>query len=83
MITSCLVPMHYKNGKVRKPYLLKKGPAYENHPNGRFSIFMYNKQVDLNGEILCRYNVIKFSGEVVRFKTEDNAKEFALYRLGL
>jgi len=83
MITSCLVPMHHKNGKVRKPYYLKKGPVYENHPEGRFSVFMYTKQVDLNDEILCRYSAVKFAGEVARFKTEDDAREFALYRLGL
>ena len=83
MITSHLVPMLYKNGKIRRPYYVHKGRAKENHPEGRFSIFMYSRRVYSNGEILCRYSAIKFSGEVARFKTEDDAREFALYRLGL
>ena len=67
----------------RSPYIIKKAPAKENHPEGRFSVYLYQRKVFMEGKFFYRYSTIKFDNCQVRFKTRDDAKEFALYRLGL
>jgi hypothetical protein len=83
MKSSIVIETHHKNGKSRKPYIITKAPAKENHPEGRFSVYMYNRKVFREGKFFFRYTTVKFDNQQVRFNTRDDAKEFALYRLGL
>ena len=83
MKSSLIVETQHKNGKSRKPFIILKAPAKENHPEGRFSVYMYKRKVFKEGRFFFRYTTVKFDNQQARFMTHDDAKEYALYRLGL
>ncbi|MFZ9893366.1 MAG: hypothetical protein ACO3FO_06265 [Candidatus Nanopelagicaceae bacterium] len=83
MKSSLIVETQNKSGGSRKPFIITKASAKENHPEGRFSVYLYTRKVFKEGKFFFRYSTIKFDKHQARFKTRDDAKEYALYRLGL
>ena len=83
MASSFITPLRHKNGKLFKPYIVQKTPHKYADPEGRFSVFLYSHKVYKNGEFFNRYRVVSFDGLPAFFKTKDEAKDYAFYRLGM
>ena len=75
-----------KKGLPRKPYLTIKNRKYEggsDHPEGKWQVWLYREDVILHNVKYHKYCCIRYAGDAARFKTRDEAKKFAYYRLGL
>lgn len=75
-----------KEGKVRKPYIAcanRKDQGGSQHPEGKWQIWFYFKEVFIDGVKYYKYYQLRYSNEPARFKTRAEAIEFAHYYLGL
>lgn len=72
-----------KEGKVRKPYIACANGKDSQHPEGKWLIWFYSKEVFMDGVKYYKYYQLRYSKEPARFKTRAEAIEFAHYYLGL
>ena len=70
-----------KDGSTPLPYQVKREQV--EHPEGKFVVWMYQKKVVRSYKVHYKYFPIRYNQEPARFKTRKEAREFALYRLGL
>jgi len=75
-----------KKGKPRKAYVTVKNRKHEGgskHPEGKYQIWLYREDIILHNVKYYKYCCLRYASEPARFKTINDAKEFACYYLGL
>ena len=63
------------------PFIVNK--EEEHSPEGSFSLYFYSRKIIHNNSVRYKYEPLRFDGELARFKTRKDAKEYASYRLGI
>jgi len=74
---------HNKEGKLRKPFVIVKDKSYVNHPEGRWGVWFFLRAVIHGNKKSFKYAELRHSGYPIRFKTQEEAIEYAYYKLGM
>jgi len=66
---------------VNLPFIVNK--EEEHSPEGSFSLYFYSRKIIHNNRVRYKYEPLRFDGELARFKSKKDAREYASYRLGI
>jgi hypothetical protein len=67
---------------VTNPFIVNKD-GDKDSPEGRFTLHFYNRKIIHENRVMYKYYPLRFNGELARFKTKNEAKDYARYRLGI
>jgi hypothetical protein len=55
----------------------------EHSPEGKFTIYFYSRKIIHKNKVRYKFEPLRFDGELARFKSKKDAKQYARYRLAI
>jgi hypothetical protein len=52
-------------------------------PEGKFTIYFYSRKIIHKNKVRYKFEPLRFRGELARFKSKKDAKQYARYRLAI
>jgi hypothetical protein len=66
---------------VNLPFIVNK--EKEHSSEGSFSLYFYSRKIIHNNRVRYKFEPLRFDGELARFKSRKDAKDYAKYRLAI
>jgi hypothetical protein len=63
------------------PFIVNK--EKEHSPEGSFTLYFYSRKIIHKNKVSYKFEPLRFDGQVARFKSRNDAKRYAKYRLAI
>ena len=68
---------------VNLPFIVNKEKTKDEKQEGSFSLYFYSRKVIHKNRVRYKFEPLRFDGQLARFKSRKDAKNYARHRLAL